>query len=78
MFAEKPQREQNQVVEIHGVAGVQGGFVTLADMLGQCADAFVGKSCRAFAAVLELAQHRQNGGRVGFFAFGRNARKGFS
>ena len=33
MLAEEPQREQDQIVEIHGVAGAQGGFVAL----GGCA-----------------------------------------
>ena len=27
MFVEQPQREQDEIVEVHGVAGVQGGFV---------------------------------------------------
>ena len=40
MLAEQPQREQNQIVEIHGVAGVQRGFVALGDVLRQRADAW--------------------------------------
>ena len=39
MLAEQPQREQNQIVEVHGIAGVQRGFVTLGDVLRQRADA---------------------------------------
>ena len=27
MFREEPQREQNQIVEVHGIAGVEGALV---------------------------------------------------
>ena len=56
MFGEQLQREENQVVEIHGVAGVQGGFVLRADVLGQRGDAGIGKRGGVGAAVLVTAQ----------------------
>ena len=40
MLAEQAQREQNQIVEVHGVAGVQRGFVALGNVLRQRADTF--------------------------------------
>ena len=46
MFLEQPQREQDEVVKIHGVAGVQGGFVARPDVLGQRADAFIAQRRR--------------------------------
>ncbi len=78
MLAEQPQREQNQIVEIHGVAGVQRGFVTL----GECARASartlsIAESRRVFAAVLELAQHRQHRAGIGLLALGGNVREDF-
>jgi hypothetical protein len=38
MLAEQPEREQNQIVEVHGIAGVEGGFVTLGDVLREGAE----------------------------------------
>ena len=77
MLVEQPQRQQNQIVEIHRVAGAQGGFVARADVFGQRADARIRKRRRAFAAVLELAQQRENRRRVGLFALGGNAAQDF-
>ena len=42
-FREQPQRQQNQIVEIHGVAGAQGRFVACADVFRQRADAGICK-----------------------------------
>ena len=78
MLAEEPQRQQNQIVEVHGIAGVQGGFVTLSDVFGQRADAWIAKDAvAAFAAVFELAQHCQHRAGIGLFAFGGNGGKNF-
>jgi hypothetical protein len=49
MLAEQAQREQDQIVEVHRVAGVQGRFVTLGDMLRQRADAWIGEAAGAFS-----------------------------
>ena len=73
MFAEQAQREQNQIVEVHGVAGVQRGFVALGDVLRERADVFVAEDRRAFATVLELAQHREHRAGVGLLALGGDA-----
>ena len=40
---QQAQRQENQVVEINGVACAQGGLVAGADVIGHGADAFVGK-----------------------------------
>ena len=55
MFPEQSQGKQNQIIKVHGVAGVQGGFVTLGNVLRQRADAGIAKQFGAFAAVLKLA-----------------------
>ena len=57
MFAEQTQREQNQIVEVHGVAGVERGFVTLGDVLSERMNIRIAERRSAFAAVLEFAQH---------------------
>ncbi len=77
MFLEQPQREQDQIVEIDGVAGVQGGFVAFANVLGHGANAFIAERRGAFAAVFVAAQQAENGGRIGLFAFGGNLREDF-
>ena len=48
MLAEQAEREQDQIVEIHRVAGVQGGFVALGHVLGQRADVRIAEDGRAF------------------------------
>ena len=75
MLLEEAECEENEVVEIHSVAGVEGGFVAFADVFGQGADAFIGEDCRAFAAVFVTAQQAKNGGGVGLFALGRDLRE---
>ena len=76
-FIEQPQRQQDQVIEIHGVAGAQGGFVARADVLGQRAHAGVRERRRGLAPVLELAQQGENSPGVGLFALGRDAAQNF-
>src|SRR6185437_10551221 len=75
MFLEQAQCEQDEIVEIDGIAGVQGGFVALADVLGHGADAFIGKSGGTFAAVFVAAQQAENRARIGLFTLGRNLRQ---
>ena len=41
MLIEKSQCQQDEIVEIHGIAGVQGRFVPGTDVLGQRANAFI-------------------------------------
>ena len=53
---EKPQREQDQVVEIHGIAGAQGGLVTRADVFGQGPRRLGRRKPPRFAAISETAQ----------------------
>ena len=49
MFLEEPQREQDQVVEVHCIAGPQSGFVARPDMLGHRAHAGIAENPRALA-----------------------------
>ena len=77
MLAEQAQRQQDQIVEIHRVAGVQRGFIALGNMLGQCANAFITEDFGVLAAVLELAQHRQHRAGIGLFALGGNGGEDF-
>ena len=65
MPGEKPQCQQNQVVEIHGVAGAQGALVARADVLGQRGDVGVGEDGRARAAVFVAAQKGEHFARIG-------------
>ena len=41
MLTEQAERKQNQIVKVHGIAGVQGGFITLGNVLRQRADALI-------------------------------------
>ncbi len=78
MLGKEPQGEQDQIVEIHGVAGAQRGFVPGPDMLGHRADAFIGENGRTLAAILEPAQQAENGGGIRLFAPGGNPREDLS
>ena len=75
MLLEEPEREQDQIVEIHRVAGAQGGFVAGADVLGHRADAGIGEDRGALAAVLEAAEQAENRRRVGLLALGGDLRE---
>lgn len=77
MLAKQAEREQNQIVEVHRVAGVEGGLVAFGDVFGQGADVGIAEDPGAFAAVLELAQHGQHGGGVGFLALAGEVREDF-
>ena len=56
MLFEEPEREQDQIVEIHGIASAQGGLVAGADVLGHRADAGIAEHRGALAAVSEAAE----------------------
>jgi len=69
-FPEQFQCEENQVVEIDGVAGVEGLLIPLANMLRDENGAWIGEFCGIGAAVLESAENAQDGARFDLFAFG--------
>ena len=75
MLLEEPEREQDQVVEIHGIAGAQGGFVAGPDVLRHRADAGIAEDRGALAAVAESAQQAEDRRRVGLFPFGGDLRQ---
>ncbi len=60
LLAEEPQREQNQIVKVHRIAGAQGRFVAGAEVLGQGAPAGVGQRRRMLAAIAKPAEPGQN------------------
>ncbi len=78
MLLKQPQGEQQQVIEIDGVAGAQGTLVTRSDVLRQCKGAFVGKRARFNGAVFETAQKTQQDFGLGLFARAGNMAEDFS
>jgi hypothetical protein len=77
MFGEKPERKQNQIIEVHGVARMQRRLVSGSDVLGERPDACIGKGSCLFTAVFESAQQTQDRGGICLFAFCGNLRQDF-
>ena len=71
MFPEKPQGQEDEVVEVHGIAGVEGALVAASHVFSQGADRRVFEAAAA-AAILELAEHGQHGSGIGLFPLGRD------
>ena len=75
MLLEEPEREQDQIVEIHGIAGAQGGFVAGTDVLGHRADAGVAETRGPLAAIAKPAEQAEDRCRIGLFPFGGDLRE---
>ena len=75
MLFEQPEREQDQIVEIHGIASAQRGLIARADVLGHGADAGIAEDRGALAAVPEAAEQAQNRRRISLFPFGGDLRQ---
>ena len=71
MFPEKPQGQEDEVVEVYGIAGVEGALVAASHVFGESADRGVFEAAAA-AAILELAEHGQHGSGIGLFSLGRD------
>src|ERR1035441_6075885 len=77
MLVEKLEREQDQIVEIHRVAGPQSALIAGADMLGEGGGIGIGEDGGPFAAVAVTAQERQHGGGVGLLRLVGNMAEDF-
>ena len=77
MPAKKPEGQQNQIVKIHGVASVQGGFIFLGNMQGQRAHIRIAKHAGRRPGILEFAQHGEHRAGIGLFAFDGNGGQDF-
>ena len=77
VFAEQPQGQQNEVVKIHRVAGVQGGLVAFLHMFGQGHHVRIGKHGGAFPAIFVPAQQAEHGAGVGLFPLHGNLGQDF-
>ena len=76
MFPEESQGQEDEVVEVHGVAGMEGALVAASHVLGECADRGVFETAPA-AAVLELAEHGQHRSSIGLLSLGRDLAEDF-
>ena len=71
MFPEQTQGQEDEVVEIDGIAGVESALVAAGHVFGQGTDRRVFEAAAA-AAILELAEHGQHRARIGLLPLGRN------
>src|ERR1035438_10122250 len=75
MLLKEPQREEDQIVEVHGIARAQGGLVAGLDVLGHSADAGIAESRGALATVAKAAQQAEDRRRIGLLTFGADLRE---
>ena len=71
MFPEESQGQEDEVVEVDGIAGVEGALVAASHVFSQGANRRIFEAAAA-AAILELAEHGQHGSGIGLFSLGRD------
>src|SRR5581483_8729296 len=68
VFAEEAQGEEDKIVKVNGVAGVEGALVLEVDVAGEGADIGIGENLGPFAAVFVAAQKGEDGVGIDFLA----------